>query len=63
MTRLLTAREFASFFRLSEKNGWQTALAWARTGKLKGIAIRIGDNWRFREDKVLALIEKGGMRS
>lgn len=59
---LITDREFADFLRLSKSNGWRTIQGWARSGKLKGIAIRIGDQWRFRQDKVGEWIQHGGMK-
>lgn len=59
---LITDREFAEILRLSKENGWRTVQNWARSGKLKGLAIRAGDQWRFCEDAVLAWIQRGGMR-
>lgn len=58
---LITDREFADLLRLSKVNGWRSVQTWARAGKFKGMAIRVGDQWRFREDRVVSWIEKGGM--
>lgn len=61
LSPLLTAKEFAKVLRLKEKSGWQTILSWSRAGKLKGVAVRVGDAWRFPEDKVQKFIDRGGM--
>jgi excisionase family DNA binding protein len=61
---LLTSVEVASYLKLKnpERTGVKTVEKWARTGRLKGIAIKVGDYWRFREDRVERLIEQGGIR-
>lgn len=59
---LITDREFAAMLKLSKEHGWRTIQILARSGKLKGLTVRIGNRWRFREDKVAAWIARGGMQ-
>lgn len=44
---LLTAKEAASYLKLSKKRGHETIMRWVREGQLR--AGRVGDLYRFRK--------------
>lgn len=47
---LFTAKEAASYMKLSKKNGYQTVMKWVRAGLLR--SGRVGDLYRFRKQDI-----------
>ena len=54
MPEIMTAKELASYLKMSPEWGYQTIQRMARQGKIKG--TRIGDLWRFTRDQVQAYL-------
>jgi excisionase family DNA binding protein len=51
---VMTAKELASFLKMSPRWGYQTVQRMAREGKIKG--LQVGDLWRFTRAQVQAYL-------
>lgn len=54
LPNVMTAKELASYLKLSPQWGHQTIMKMARQGKIKG--TQIGDLWRFTKTQVEAYL-------
>jgi excisionase family DNA binding protein len=54
MPDIMTAKELATYLKMSPEWGHQTIQRMARQGKIKG--TQIGDLWRFTKEQVQAFL-------